>query len=161
MKRTLTLVSLFAIAGAVSVAAQRPARAQAVAPHVKPSTRPATTPATRGTESAEQVKSFHGVAAKLGMTPDALQQAYEAALKDNPKLTRGQFIAANMVAHNLGAKNAAITTQAILDGLKSGKSIGQTLKSLGVSDDEAKQAEGAADQEAKQASASDKDQDDK
>jgi len=55
------------------------------------------------------------------------------------------------VAHNLSAKNPNITTQAILDGLKSGKSIGQTLQSLGLSEKEAKEAEASAKREAKQA----------
>ncbi len=56
-----------------------------------------------------------------------------------------------MLAHNLGEKNSAITTQAILDGLKGGKSIGRTLHSLGLSDKEAREAEQAADKEAKEA----------
>jgi len=55
------------------------------------------------------------------------------------------------VAHNLSAKNPNITTQAILDGLKSGKSVGQTLQSLGLSEKEAKEAEASAKREAKQA----------
>jgi len=44
-----------------------------------------------------------------------------------------------------------ITTDKILAGLASGKSIGKTLQSLGLSDKEAKQAEQAADREVKQA----------
>jgi hypothetical protein len=39
-----------------------------------------------------------------------------------------------------------VTVSAILDGLKSGKSIGQTLQALGVGADEAKKAEADADQ---------------
>ena len=90
-------------------------------------------------------------AQKLGTTPDALETEYLAARQANPKLTHGQFVAANMVAHNLSAKNPNITTQAILDGLKSGKSVGQTLQSLGLSEKEAKKAEATAKREAKQA----------
>ena len=41
--------------------------------------------------------------------------------------------------------------QAILDGLKSGKSVGQTLQSLGLSEKEAKEAEATAKREAKEA----------
>jgi len=40
---------------------------------------------------------FQGIAAKLGTTPDALQTAYEAAKQANPKLSRGNFVSANMV----------------------------------------------------------------
>jgi len=95
--------------------------------------------------------SFKGIAAKLGTTPEALQSAYEAAKQANPSLKRGQFVAANMVAHNLSAKNPNITTQAILDGLKSGKSIGQTLQGLGLSAGEAREAQRQADRDAKEA----------
>ncbi len=102
-------------------------------------------------DRAKDLDRFRGVAKKLGTTPDALETEYLAARQTNPKLTHGQFVAANMVAHNLSAKNPNITTQAILDGLKSGKSIGQTLQSLGLSEKEAKEAEASAKREAKQA----------
>jgi len=95
--------------------------------------------------------SFKGIAAKLGMTPDALESAYATAKQANPNLKRGQFVAANMVAHNLSAKNPNITTQAILDGLKSGKSLGQTLQGLGLSAAEAREAQHQAARDAKEA----------
>jgi hypothetical protein len=152
MKKALHIASLLAFGMVVSAAAQRPVHAQA--PHVKPSAptaKPTAKPETRGAESAEQGKSFTGISKKLGMTPEQLQTAYQQQLALNPKLTRGQFIAAHVLAHNLGEKNPAINTQAILDGLKSGKSIGQTLHSLGLSDKEADEAERAAAKEAKEA----------
>jgi hypothetical protein len=148
MSKTLHIASLLVLGIAVSAAAQHPVHAQA--PHVKPAA-PAVKPETRGSESAEQTKSFGGISKKLNMTPQQLATAYQTALAANPKLTRGQFIAANVLAQNLGEKNPAITTQAILDGLKGGKSIGQTLHSLGLSDKEADEAEKAADKEAKEA----------
>src|SRR5258708_6724822 len=79
-----------------------------------------TTPSTAAPKSNSD--SFKGIAAKLGTTPDALQTAYEAAKQANPKLSRGNFVAANMVAHNLGTKNPAIPTQPIFTGFQSGKS---------------------------------------
>ncbi|HEX4574979.1 MAG TPA: hypothetical protein VH158_07595 [Gemmatimonadales bacterium] len=154
MTKALQVASLLALGIAASAAAQRPAHTPAPRPHAMPE---AQRSEPRGAEAAEHPKSFGGVAEKLGTTPQALQSAYDAAKAANPKLTRGQFIAANVVAHNLGSKNPAITTQAILDGLKSGKSIVQTLRSLGVSDKDADEAEKAADQQAKEAeSAADK-----
>jgi methylphosphotriester-DNA--protein-cysteine methyltransferase len=117
-------------------------------------------PATRHTAVAhpsnEAAKSkspgsFKGIAAKLGTTPDALESAYQAAKQANPKLTRGQFVAANMVAHNLSSKNPSITADAILNGLKSGKSIGQTLQGLGLSAKEAEDAEKQARRDTKAA----------
>jgi len=61
----------------------------------------------------------------------------------------GPLFAANVLANNLGANNPNITTPAILSGLQSGKSIGQTLQSLGLSASEAKQARRTADRQAK------------
>src|SRR5712664_1675514 len=95
--------------------------------------------------------TFRGIAAKLNTTPEALQTAYEAAKQANPNLKRGQFVAANMLAHNLSEKNPSITPQAILDGLKSGKSIGQTLQGLGLSAEDAREAQRQADRDAKEA----------
>jgi len=153
MKRTaarlttsVTLALGLGLATATAVAAQKPAHGHASA-HVPNASRPSNPDQDR----AKDVGRFRGVAKKLGTTPDALETEYLAARQANPKLTHGQFVAANMVAHNLSAKNPNITTQAILDGLKSGKSIGQTLQSLGLSEKEAKEAEASAKREAKQA----------
>lgn len=146
MTKAFQLATLLALAGMVSAAAQHPART----PHVKtvsPANKP--TAETRGVESTEHLKSYRGIAAKLNTTPEALQTAYEQAKSANPKLTRGQFIAANMLGHNLSDKG--ITTDQILAGLAGGKSMGQTLKSLGLSDQAAKQAEQAADHDLKEA----------
>src|SRR5690349_15765089 len=148
MTKAWQLVTLFAFAATTGAAAQRPAHAPS--PHVRnaPADKPAAE--TRGAESAENVRSFRGIAAKLGTTPQALQSAFEQARSTtNPKLTRGQFIAANMLGHNLSDKG--ITTNKILAGLASGKSIGQTLHSLGLSDKEADEAEKVADREVREA----------
>jgi hypothetical protein len=153
MKRTaarlttsVTLALGLGLATATAVAAQKPTHGHASAhtPNVNK-------PSNPDQDRAKDVDSFRGVAKKLGTTPDALETDYLAARQANPKLTHGQFVATNMVAHNLSAKNPNVTTQAILDGLKSGKSIGQTLQSLGLSEKEAKEAEASAKREAKQA----------
>src|SRR6266702_4685368 len=81
--------------------------------------------------AAQDKTTFNGIAKKLNTTTDALEKAYHDAKTLNPKLTLGQFIAANVLAQNLGSKNSAITTDAILNGLKNGQSIGQTLQGLG------------------------------
>jgi len=101
--------------------------------------------------TAKAHDSFKGIAAKLGTSPADLETAYLAAKQANPNLKRGQFVAANMLAHNLSEKNPSITTQAILDGLTSGKSIGQTLQGLGLSAPDARQAQRQADRDAKEA----------
>jgi hypothetical protein len=97
--------------------------------------------ASEAGEAAKGGGEFKGIAAKLGTTSDALESSYQTAKQANPKLTRGQFISANVVAHNLGSKNPAITTPAILSGLQGGKSLGQTLQGLGLSESDAQEAE--------------------
>jgi len=148
--RGATLVSSLALFGFATAAAQGSVHSQATAAsHVKSTPRSSQTSST--STSVPRVTSFRGIASKLNTTPQALESAYQAALAANPKLTRGQFIAANVLAQNLGSKNSAITTKAILDGLASGNSIGKTLHSLGLSESEAKEAERAADREVKEA----------
>src|SRR5438034_5872260 len=149
MKKAFQFATLLVFAGAVGAAAQHPTHAP-VTTHAK-NTSSATKPTTgtRGAESAEHLKSFRGIAAKLNTTPEAMQTAYEQAKSANPKLTRGQFIAANMLGHNLSDKG--ITTDKVLAGLASGKSMGETLKGLGLTDQEAKQAEKAANKDVREA----------
>jgi hypothetical protein len=108
---------------------------------------------------AANIRGFRGIAARLNTTPEALQNWYEHARETNPKLTRGNFLAANVLANNLGAQHPNITTPAILSGLQSGKSVGQTLQSLGLSASEAKQAKRAADRDVKDADKCGKDAD--
>jgi len=149
-----TLVSLLLVAAYATAAAQRSAHAQAPAAHTPPAhptTGPQSHPASGPKTEAKAEKSFGGIASKLGIPAKELEDQFDAAQALNPKLTRGQFIAANVLAKNLGTKNPAITTKAILDGLQSGKSLGQTLHSLGLSESEAKEAERAADREVKEA----------
>ncbi|HKC65807.1 MAG TPA: hypothetical protein VKB86_19345, partial [Pyrinomonadaceae bacterium] len=87
---------------------------------------------------------LEGIAQRLNTTPDQLRSAYQAALATNPNLKFGQFVAANLIAQNLSATHPNITSDAILSGLASGKNLGETLQGLGLSADEAKEAERTA-----------------
>ena len=155
MRPITTAVIGIAVAASLTLGAASAVRAQGKpTTHVRPMSRPTNAkPATPATAApkANGSDSFKGIATKLGTTPDALQSAYEAAKQANPKLSRGQFVSANMVANNLSAKHPAITTQAILSGLQSGKSLGETLKGLGLSDQEATDAERQARRDAAEA----------
>ncbi len=134
---------------AAALAAQHATRVQA--PTKAPASHRPTAMSHRTTApNTPRPMSFKGIANKLGTTSDALERDYQTALAANPKLTRGQFVAANVLAKNLGDKNPAITTPAILDGLKSGKSIGQTLQALGVKANDARDAQRAANREIQQ-----------
>lgn len=151
MTKVWHLTTLLLCATAAGAAAQKATHAPAATPHAKTAapTAKLSGAETRGAASAEQLKSFRGIAAKLNTTPQALETEYEQARSTNAKLTRGQFTAANMLGQNLSAKG--ITTDKILAGLASGKSMGQTLQSLSLSDKEAKQAEQQADRDVKEA----------
>ena len=146
--RSAAVLSALALCGASIATAQHAAKAQSpmAATHVSTKTPPKTGQAAPA-QPAQPKSSFRGIAAKLNTTPDALETAYQAALAANSKLTRGQFVAANVLAANLGTKTPAITTQAILDGLKAGKSIGETLHGLGLSAGDADKAQDDANRE--------------
>ena len=80
-----------------------------------------------------------------------LRAGFQAALAKNPNLTFGHFVAATRLGQNLHSRFPNITRDAILAGLASGKSLGQTLQDLGLSSSEAKDARKQADREIKDA----------
>jgi hypothetical protein len=80
-----------------------------------------------------------------------LRSGYQAALATNPDLTFGNYVAATRLGQNLNARFPNVTRDAILNGLASGRSLGQTLQDLGLSSDEAKDAKKEADREIKAA----------
>ena len=91
------------------------------------------------------------MAARLHTTANDLRSGYQTALLANPNLKFGQYVAATRLAANLGSRFPNVTTSAILAGLANGKSIGQTLHSLGVGKSDAKDAEKTVDREIKDA----------
>lgn len=100
---------------------------------------------------SEELSRYTGLSKKLEMTPEGLRARYESALLANPDLTWGQFVAANVVADNLGGRFPNITSAAILEGMSNGDSLGRTLQDLGLGEDQAKQAEKDAKREIKAA----------
>jgi len=97
-----------------------------------------------------ELNRYNGISRKLGVSTETLRSRYEVALLTNPKLTFGQFVAANVIANNVHSQNRSITTSAILGGLQNGDSIGKTLKNLGISGDEADRIKEEADREIKE-----------
>jgi hypothetical protein len=98
-----------------------------------------------------ELNRYRGLSKKLGTTPEQMRAAYQAALLANPDLTYGQFVSANVVADNLHTRFPAITSSAILAGLANGDSLGKTLRSLGLTKDQAKVAQETADDQIKAA----------
>ncbi|HEX3250071.1 MAG TPA: hypothetical protein VHS05_11630 [Pyrinomonadaceae bacterium] len=80
-----------------------------------------------------------------------LRSGYQAALATNPDLTFGNYVAATRLGQNLNSRFPNVTRDAILNGLASGRSLGQTLQDLGLSSDESKAARKQAEQEIKAA----------
>lgn len=80
-----------------------------------------------------------------------LRAGYQAALATNPDLTFGNYVAATRLGQNLNRRFPNVTRDAILSGLASGRSLGQTLHDLGLSSDEAKEAKKQAEREIKDA----------
>lgn len=88
-----------------------------------------------------------GMASGLNMSANNLRAAYNVALQTNPNLKFGQFVAATRLSQNLGSRYPGVTRDAILAGLANDRSIGQTLRDLGVSSSDAKEAEKRAKRE--------------
>lgn len=101
-------------------------------------------------EADKDLRAHPGIATSLHVTANDLRGQYQVALTHNPNLTFGQFVAATRLAHNLGRNHPTITRDAILAGLASGRSIGQTLHDLGLSSRDAKEAKKQADHDFKQ-----------
>jgi hypothetical protein len=99
----------------------------------------------------EELNDHPQMAARLQTTANDLRSGYQSALLTNPKLTFGQYVAATRLATNLGGTHPNITRDAILAGLVDGKSIGRTLQSLGLSEQDANEAKKKAEREIKEA----------
>jgi hypothetical protein len=86
----------------------------------------------------------------LRTNANSLRSGYQAALLTNPDLKFGHYVSATRLAQNLGSRHPGITRSAILNGLASGRSLGQTLQDLGLSERESSEARKRVDREIKQ-----------
>ena len=84
---------------------------------------------------------YRGLSKKLGTTPEEMRARYQAALLANPNLNYGNFVAANVIADNLGGRFPNVTSSNILAGLANGDSIGETLRNLRMTKEQAKIAQ--------------------
>ncbi|HZE70749.1 MAG TPA: hypothetical protein VE135_14655 [Pyrinomonadaceae bacterium] len=99
----------------------------------------------------KELREHPGITSTLHVNANDLRNQYHAALANNPNLKFGQFVSATRVAQNLGRRHPNITRSAILAGLASGRSLGQTLQDLGLSDHEANETRKQAEREIKRA----------
>lgn len=99
----------------------------------------------------DDLRDHPGVPNALHTNANDLRDGYQAALATNPDLSFGNYVSATRLGQNLNRRFPNVTRDAILDGLASGRSLGQTLQDLGLSSDESKAARKQADAEIKAA----------
>lgn len=99
----------------------------------------------------DDLNDHPGVPRALHTNANDLRAGYQTALATNPDLTFGNYVAATRLGQNLSGRFPNVTRDAILSGLASGRSLGQTLQDLGLSSDESKQARKQAEAEIKAA----------
>jgi hypothetical protein len=102
-------------------------------------------------KAEDDLNDHPGVPRALHMNANDLRAGYQTALATNPDLTFGNYVAATRLGQNLNRRFPNVTRDAILSGLGSGRSLGQTLQDLGLSNDESKAARKQADAEIKAA----------
>jgi len=99
----------------------------------------------------DDLNDHPGVPRTLHTNANDLRAGYQSALATNPDLTFGHYVSATRLGQNLNRRFPGVTRDAILSGLASGRSLGQTLQDLGLSNDESKQARKQAEAELKAA----------
>ena len=99
----------------------------------------------------DDLQDHPGVPRALHTNANDLRSGYQAALATNPDLTFGNYVAATRLGQNLHSRFPNVTRDAILSGLASGRSLGETLQDLGLTDREAKDARKRAETEIKAA----------
>jgi hypothetical protein len=99
----------------------------------------------------DDLNDHPGVPRALHTNANDLRAGYQTALATNPNLTFGNYVSATRLGQNLNGRFPNVTRDAILSGLASGRSLGQTLQDLGLSSDESKQARKQSDAEIKAA----------
>jgi hypothetical protein len=99
----------------------------------------------------DDLNDHPGLPRALHTNANDLRAGYQAALASNPGLTFGNYVAATRLGQNLNRRFPSVTRDAILSGLASGRSVGQTLQDLGLNSDESKAARKQAEAEIKAA----------
>jgi len=97
------------------------------------------------------LRDHPGIPRTLKTNANDLRAGYQAALVTNPDLKFGNYVSATRLSQNLGSRHPNITRTAILNGLASGRSLGQTLQDLGLNDRESNDARKQVERELKEA----------
>lgn len=97
------------------------------------------------------LRDHPGIPRTLKTNANDLRAGYQTALVTNPDLKFGNYVSATRLSQNLGSRHPNITRTAILNGLASGRSLGQTLQDLGLNDRESNDARKQVERELKEA----------
>ena len=98
-----------------------------------------------------ELREHPRVAHALRVNANDLRAGYQTALTTNPELKFGQYVAATRLEQNLGPRFPNVTRTALLERLAAGDSLGEALRDLGLSSDEAKAAKKQAERDIKAA----------
>lgn len=99
----------------------------------------------------DDLRDHPGIPRTLRTNANDLRAGYQTALLTNPDLKFGNYVSATRLSQNLGRRHPNITRTAILDGLASGRSLGQTLQDLGLNERDSKEARKQVERELKEA----------
>ena len=99
----------------------------------------------------DDLRDHPGIPRALRTNANDLRAGYQAALLTNPDLSFGNYVSATRLSQNLGSRNPNISRGAILNGLASGRSLGQTLQDLGMNERDSKEARKQVERELKEA----------
>jgi hypothetical protein len=102
-------------------------------------------------DADRELRDHPNMARNLKLNANDLRAGYQTALLTNPELKFGHYVSATRVSENLASRHPNITRDAILGGLASGRSLGQTLQDLGLSDREANDVRRRAEREIREA----------
>ena len=97
------------------------------------------------------LRDHPGIPRALRTNANDLRAGYQTALLTNPDLKFGNYVSATRLSQNLGRTHPNITRTAILNGLASGRSLGQTLQDLGLNEHDSKEARRQVERELKEA----------
>lgn len=99
----------------------------------------------------DDLRNHPGIPRALHTNANDLRAGYQAALLQNPDLKFGHYVSATRLGQNLGSRFPGITRDAILSRLASGRSLGESLRDLGLNERDEKEARKRVERELKDA----------
>jgi hypothetical protein len=99
----------------------------------------------------DDLRNHPGIPRALHTNANDLRAGYQSALALNPDLKFGHYVSATRLGQNLGSRFPGVTRDAILDRLAAGRSLGQSLRDLGLNERDEKEARRRVERELKDA----------